>query len=142
MAARSKTPTKRGTTPPSTDEIPTEILGEDFARRAKAKTAKKPAEQIPSPPVLPAAPVIKAISMKTPGDVQKREMPESEMPHVKLRAMSEMSRAQTPQNLGNLAPPYDPSEARKRSVREYVVWGCIAIMIACAIALVVWFVAR
>lgn len=138
MSARSKTPTKRGAAPPSTDEIPTEILGEDFQKRAKKKTAKQE-PQVPAPPVLPQ---IKAISMKTPGSVKKIEMPESEMPHVKLRAMSEVSRAQTPQNLGNLAPPYDPSEARKRSMREYVIWGCIAIMLASGIALVVWFVAR
>ena len=141
MAARSKTPTKRGGTPPSTDEIPTEILSEDFQRRAKKKTAKQ-SPQIPSPPVLPKQPQIKAISMKTPGAIGKVEMPESEMPHVKLRAMSEVVRAQTPQNLGNLAPPYDPSEARKRTAREYVIWGCIAIMIASGIALAVWFAAR
>ena len=141
MSARSKTPTKRGATPPSTDEIPTEILGEEFQKRAKKKTAKQD-PQIPSPPVLPKQPQIKAISMKTPGSVKKVEMPEAEMPHIKLRAMSEFSRAKTPQNLGNLAPPYDPSEARKRSMREYVIWGCIAIMLASGIALVVWFVAR
>jgi hypothetical protein len=140
MSARSKTPTKRGGTPPSTDEIPTEILSEDFQKRAKKKTAKQ-SPQIPSPPVLPPQNQIKAISMKTPG-TSKVEMPESEMPHIKLRAMSEFSRAKTPQNLGNLAPPYDPSEARKRSAREYAIWGCIAIMLASGIALVVWFVAR
>jgi hypothetical protein len=140
MSARSKTPTKRGAPKqPSTDEIPTEILGDDFPRRARAKTAKPPG-QIPSPPVLPAQPIIKAISMKTPGDV-RREMPESEMPHVKLRAMSEVSRAQTPQNLGHLAPPYDPMEARKRSARDLAIWACVGIIIACAVALGVWFAA-
>jgi hypothetical protein len=141
MSARSRTPTKKGGAPPSTDEIPTEILGDDFQRRAKKKTAKQ-SPQIPSPPVLPEKHQIKAISMKTPGAAQKVEMPESEMPHIKLRAMSEFSRAKTPQNLGNLAPPYDPSEARKRSAREYAIWACIAIMLASGIALVVWFVAR
>jgi hypothetical protein len=141
MSARSKTPTKRGAPKqPSTDEIPTEILGDDFPRRARAKTARQPNREIPAPPVVPAAPVIKAISMKTPGDV-KREMPESEMPHVKLRAMSEVTRAQTPQNLGHLAPPYDPNEARKRSARDLAIWACVGIILACAIALVVWFAA-
>jgi hypothetical protein len=132
MSGRSKTPTKRGSgaqTPPTTDEIPTEILGPDFhEKRGKKKTAKQ-------------APVVKAISMKTPG-MPKRELPEAEMPHVKLRALSEISRAQIPLNLGNLAPPYDPHEARKRSFREYAIWGCVALILASAIALVVWFVAR
>lgn len=102
----------------------------------------------PPPPVLPAqpaapAPRIQAISMKTPASPNLRpvEKPDREMPHVKLRAMSEVARAQQPQHLGNLAPPYDPAEARKRSMREYVVWGSLAVMLASAIALVVWFVA-
>ena len=63
------------------------------------------------------------------------------MPHVKLRAMSEVTRAQTPQNLGHLAPPYDPTEARKRSARDLAIWACVGIIIACAVALVVWFAA-
>jgi hypothetical protein len=139
MSGRSKTPTKRGgaVPPPDTDEIPTEIMGSEFPKRGKTKTAKQKAA---APPAQPAQ--IKAISMKTPGDIVKREMPEAEMPHVKLRAMSEMSRANTPQNLGNLAPPYDPGEARKRTAREYVFWACIALILACALAMAVWFVAR
>ena len=143
MSARPKTPTAKGSGPgssgpipkqPSTDEIPTKILGPEFpaeaARRSKGKTAPLPENQM------------KAISMKTPGTTKKVEMPESEMPHVKLRAMSEFARSNTPQNLGNFAPPYNPSEARKRSFQEYVIWGCVAVMIASGIALVVWFVAR
>ena len=79
MSARSKNPTQRGAGPkqPSTDEIPTEILGDDFPKRARAKTARQPNREIPAPPVVPAPPVIKAISMKTPGDLKKREMPEA-----------------------------------------------------------------
>ena len=80
--------------------------------------------------------------MKTPGTTKKVEMPESEMPHVKLRAMSEFARSNTPQNLGNLAPPYDPGAARVSRFQDYVIWGCVAVMLACGIALVVWFVAR
>lgn len=114
-----------------------------------AKAGRAPA-QSPAPPVLPPqpaapapAPKIQAISMKTPANPNLKpvERPEREMPHVKLRQMSEVARAQHPQNLGNLAPPYDPAEARKRTVREYVVWGSLAVIIASAIALVVWFVA-
>ena len=39
------------------------------------------------------------------------------------------------QNLGNVAPPYNPEEARARRVREYVIWGCVAVILASAIAL-------
>lgn len=96
----------------------------------------------PAPKVEASQPIV-AISMKTPADPRLAPVPkqEREMPHVRLRAMSEVARAQQPQNLGNLAPPYDPREARKRSARELVVWGCLAVMIASGIALVVWFVA-
>jgi hypothetical protein len=133
MSARAKTPTKRGNTPPPrrsrtdfSDDAPTNIY--------QAGTHDPPAA---------ASQKIVAISMKTPADpnLAPVKLPERELPHVRLRAMSEMSRANMPLNLGNLAPPYDPSEARKRNVKEYVVWGCIAVVLASAIALVVWFVA-
>lgn len=124
MSARSKTPTKKG--PPAaertTGEKTTVYDSGNFKREA--------------------ATPIKAISMKTPGDAKPKQVDPSEMPHVKLRAMSEVTRAQTPQNLGNLAPPYDPHNARVRTVQDYVIWGCIAVIIASAIALVFWFVAR
>ena len=86
---------------------------------------------------------LKAISMKTPydPDAPKREVKESVRPAVKLRAMSEVTRAQTHQNLGNLAPPYDPKEARAKSVRDYILWGCVAVIIA-RDRRRVWFVAR
>ena len=85
---------------------------------------------------------IKAISMKTPSDAPKREPDPPVLPHVQLRAMSEVSRAKQPQNLGNLAPRYDPHQARKSAVQTYVIWGCIGVILASAIALVVWFVAK
>lgn len=84
----------------------------------------------------------KAISMKSPDGATKKEPEPPVLPAVKLRAMSEFHRAQTPQNLGNLAPPYDPHEARKRTARDFIMWGCIAVILASVIALVVWFVAR
>jgi hypothetical protein len=80
--------------------------------------------------------------MKSPDGATKKEPEAPVLPAVKLRAMSEFHRAQTPQNLGNLAPPYDPHEARKRTAKEYVMWGSIAVILASGIALVVWFVAR
>jgi hypothetical protein len=86
---------------------------------------------------------IRAISMKTPADPNLKPVvkPEREMPHVKLRAMSEMAGLQQPQNLGNLAAPYDPTEARKRTARELVIWGSLVVILASAIAIGVWFVA-
>jgi hypothetical protein len=86
---------------------------------------------------------IRAISMKTPADpnLQPVEKAERDMPHVKLRAMSEVARAQQPQNLGNFAAPYDASEARKRTAREMVIWGSLVVILASVIALGVWFVA-
>jgi hypothetical protein len=135
MSARPKTPTTRGTTP------------------ARATSKSEFSEDGPTnvydpqhhsaPPAAGESQKIVAISMKTPADpnLAPVKMPEREMPHVRLRAMSEMSRANMPLNLGNLAPPYDPSEARKRNMKEYVLWGCVAVILASAIALVVWFVA-
>jgi hypothetical protein len=124
MSARSKTPTKKGTpaAAPTTGEKTTVYDSGNFKREA----------------VTP----IKAISMKTPGDAKPKKADPADLPHVKLRAMSEVARAQTPQNLGNLAPPYDPHKARVRSLQDYVIWGCVAIILASAIALVVWFAAR
>lgn len=85
---------------------------------------------------------IVAVSMKTPaGQAPRVEKVERELPHIRLRAMSEMSRAHQGQNLGNFAPPYNASEARRRTVREYLVWGSLAVVLACGIALVVWFAA-
>jgi hypothetical protein len=133
MSARTRTPTKRGTPPARqgskadfSDDAPTNIYD--------AGTHDPPAA---------ASQKIVAISMKTPADpnLAHVKLPERELPHVRLRAMSEVSRANMPLNLGNLAPPYDPSEARKRNMKEYVLWGCIAVILASAIALVVWFVA-
>ncbi|HEX5059097.1 MAG TPA: hypothetical protein VFV99_07040 [Kofleriaceae bacterium] len=120
-----------------------------------AKMYEKPAPNAgptvlekPRPPVVAvskkeqSAP-IKAISMKTPND-QQAPAPEKTpmLARPKLRAVSEVMPAQTPQNLGNLAQPYDPKEARSRAMREYVIWGCVAVILASAIALVVWFAAR
>lgn len=122
---RSKNPTKKGTpaSQPTTGEKTTVYDSGNFKKEA----------------VTP----IKAISMKTPADDKPKKQPaEAEMPHVKLRAMSEVTRAQTPQNLGNLAPPYDAHKARVRTVQDYVIWGCVAIIIASGIALVFWFAAR
>ena len=101
----------------------------------------------PNPPQV-AQPQLKAISKKTPGlpGVKATDTPERALPAVKLRAMSEFSSGQiTPpsaQALGYLAPPRDPSETRARRRRDLIVWSSICVMIACAVALGIWFVAR
>src|SRR5690242_9920890 len=104
MSARSKTPTKKGTPPPTTDErtrvyrgpeepAPLTPLPREPSQPMKAISMKTPAD---------ATGPIRAISMKTPdGEVSKREPDAPVLPAVKLRAMSEFHRAQTPQNLGN-----------------------------------------
>lgn len=146
MSARGSKPTKRGTPPPKakneySDDDPTSIYDSGEQKRAGSGAPQAPGPQHPRPGSQPMV----AISMKTPADPKLAPVPkpqqEREMPHVKLRAMSEVARAQQPQNLGNLAPPYDPAEARARTVRDYVVWGSLAVIIASAIALAVWFVA-
>lgn len=86
---------------------------------------------------------IQAISMKSPSEPAAAQgSPGTPMlARPKLRAMSEITPVKQ-QNLGHVAPPYDPEAARARKVREYVIWGCVAVILASAIALVVWFVAR
>lgn len=81
--------------------------------------------------------------MKTPADHRLKpvEKKPRDLPHVQLRKMSEVARSKEPQNLGNLAPPYDPAEARARTVRDYVLWGSLAVMLASVIALAVWVIA-
>jgi hypothetical protein len=157
MSARSKTPTTKGTAPGPTLDLqeedldPTEIDAGHFGRPDAV-----PTDAVPRPPIQPFEAIsmktpkhdgtggLKVISMKTPHDGARaqREVKAPVLPAVKLRAMSEVTRAQTPQNLGNFAPPYDPKAARAKTTREYILWGCVAVIIASAIAVVVWFVAR
>jgi hypothetical protein len=87
---------------------------------------------------------LQAISMKTPGQAATSASAPNATPMLarpKLRGRAEVAPA-SQQNLGHVAPPYDPDEARARQVREYVIWSCVAVILASAIALVVWFVAR
>lgn len=62
--------------------------------------------------------------------------------HIQLRSLAEVAgRHDTPVNLGRLAPPRDPRQARARRLRANVLWACVAIVLACGISLVVWFAA-
>jgi hypothetical protein len=87
---------------------------------------------------------LRAISKKTPGVRVPTDTPERAMPQVKLRAMSEIQTGPIlkAQALGYLAPPRDPADVRARRRHELVVWGSICVIIASAIALGIWFVAR
>jgi hypothetical protein len=106
-----------------------------------------------SPPAEPAAPAqgrrfersepIRVFSMKHHTDPQK---PRADDPRVQLqvqlRSLAEVAgRSHTPGELGRLAPPRDPRQARARHVRANVTWACIAIALACAISLSIWLIA-
>jgi hypothetical protein len=124
MTDRSKHPTERGVPPgPDGEEGATTVDPKPFGR---------------SEP-------IQVMSMKTPADAAGA-MP-SETPVVKrpkLRAISEITplpHAQ-PRNLGYLAPPRDPAEVRSRRVRDLVMWSSVVVILACAVALAIWFIAR
>ena len=139
MSARSKKPTSRGTgAPPNTDEQETIVYDSGQHRRAQSPPIQAISKKETSAP-------IQAISMKTPGDARPEQAvnpPTPALPRPKLRAVSEVKPAAQAQNLGNLAPPYDPNAARARSMQDYVVWGCVAVILASGIALIVWFLAR
>lgn len=121
---------------------------EEFRKRAVEMAT--PTVVTPDAPRNPVPPRdrsgdILVVSMKTPepdkGEA-KRQL-EAKAHQVKLRPMSELSSADmiTPPR-GYLAPPRDPKQARKRRMRELVVWGSVVIVIACVVMLGVWLVAR
>ena len=86
---------------------------------------------------------IQVISMKTPGVGSGPAPVERPRPQVKLRAISEITPVdRAVPDLGRLAPPRDPRDVRARRVRDYIVWASIAVIIASAIALGIWFLAR
>lgn len=102
-----------------------------------------------APPPAPAAPhavaradsePMRMVSMKTPLDAEA-DKPLRELPVVKLRALSNVHQT-PPGGLGRLAPPLDPRAARPQPWRDYVIWGSLAVVVACVVTLVIWFVAR
>ncbi len=137
----------------------------DPARRAKAATqrghdgASGPAPRPSNPRALPlAAPhpsviqpavqpprdrsePMRVISMKTPADLDNEEKAQRVLPVVKLRAISEIHQAPT-RGMGNLAPPRDPREVRSRRLRDNVIWGALAVILASVVTLAIWFLAR
>lgn len=126
VEGRSKSPTKRGhdgpvTAPPRAATAPPHGPGE-----APQRNRSEP---------------MRVISMKTPADIEAEEKAQRVLPAVKLRALSDIH--QTPaRGMGNLAPPRDPREVRSRRVRDNVIWGSLAVILASAITLAIWFLAR
>jgi hypothetical protein len=99
-------------------------------------------------PVPREATQVRSISKKTPGVAASRrpphDTPPRAVPQVKLRAMSDVQSGPhaSPQPLGYLAPPRDPSEVRARRWGDLVMWASVCVMIACGVALGIWFLAR
>jgi len=85
---------------------------------------------------------IRVISMKDASGPRKPRTDERRAVKVQLRSIAEARRHDTPPaGLGNLAPPRDPKKARNRRLIDNVIWGCVAIMLACVIMLAIWLVA-
>lgn len=101
---------------------------------------------------------LRVVSMKTPGVRAHRtagpapgDVPSGRagapgrapQPVPRIRALSEVNaHATPPRGLGNLAPPRDPKESRARRVRDAVIWGSVAVILACGVTLAIWFLAR
>jgi len=131
MSARAKKPTGKTKPPPipkrDTDEK-TSIF--DSQKRKRPKTG---------------APIMQAISMKTPGAAKIAAddmIAEPAIKRPKLRAMSEVTPADSQQQLGYFAPPMDPRHARRNRARDLTLVVSLSIIVASVIALVIWFVAR
>ena len=97
-------------------------------------------------PPLSASPdplALRVISMKTPAELAAERREREGREHVvKMRAISEVSRHDTPTNLGRLAPPRDPAGARARRLREVVIWGSAVLLVASVVTLGIWLIAR
>ena len=86
---------------------------------------------------------IRVISMKDHAEAARPRPEEARVPlHVQLRSIAEVAGLHdAPVALGNLAPPRDPRQARARRLRANVLWAGVAIVLACAISLAIWFIA-
>ncbi len=152
---RPKSPTKRGHESTSYDtpsalrraqpasDAPNRFV--DDTGDADDATSVYDSQKVPKPPA------IQVKSMKAPGEPSsgQRPLPDDArprpaIPQVKLRAMSEVaSQASAPQQaLGYLAPPRNPADVRARKTRDFIVWGSVCVILACFVALGIWFVAK
>jgi hypothetical protein len=148
MSARAHSPT---------NEVATELFDEERQGALRAAPPPSATPLDPHPPIEAAAPIersrlersepIRAISMKDHTAATKPRSegvrgPLSVQLSVQLRSMAEVAgRNDTPVRLGHLAPPRDPRQARARRVRDNVVWAGVAVALACAISLAIWFIA-
>ena len=112
--------------------------------------ASPPGSDGDASPAMPAPEVrsepIRVISMKASGEADAPEERQVKQHQPRLRQLSEVSPqrhrvATPPGGLGYLAPPRDPREVRTRRRRELVIWGSVAVIIAGAVTLGVWFLA-
>ncbi|CAN5717350.1 hypothetical protein BH11MYX1_BH11MYX1_26470 [soil metagenome] len=157
MADRPKTPTQRGhdsdvtsyDTPSSLRRAKPAPDGRDaFVDDADDATDIYDAAKLKNQAQAPAFTVK---SMKMSGELSSGQLPlpanaqpSRPMPQVKLRAMSEVAaQPVTPQqSLGYLAPPRNPADARARKARDFIVWGSVCVILACFVALGIWFIAK
>lgn len=87
---------------------------------------------------------IRVFSMKERAASQPRgdATPQPRVPlHVQLRSMAEVAGVHDRPDLGHLAPPRDPRQARARRRRDNLLWGCVALALACGISLAIWLIA-
>jgi hypothetical protein len=126
------------------DDDPTNIYD-------SGKYPNTPKATIPRPGepdfVREAATPIKVMSRKTPGEMSSGAIPlrpDAPRPvhQVKMRAISEMAKPAPQLSLGYLAPPRDPNAVRARQWRDFVVWGSVCVILACVVALGIWFIAK
>jgi hypothetical protein len=129
---------------------PTDKLGEpepgapfegDITDVASRPTLREIDEAAPTRVDLQRSEPIRVISMKNAAAPRKPRTDERRAAQVQLRSIAEARRHDTPVDLGHLAPPRDPKQARNRRLIDNVIWGSVAIMLACAIMLAIWLVA-
>jgi hypothetical protein len=162
-SARAKSATARGVPPGHREEArrsdpacPESSRGRGDAEGEGPKASRgieaidderRRAVELATPTEVMAAPSSQAaplqiISMKTPAEVAAERKHRVAVAHqVKLRALSEVAAVRAV-DLGRLAPPRDPRQARARRVRDALIWGSVVVIIGCAVMLAVWFVAR
>lgn len=126
-----------------TDETPRPVATVEQATPTHIE-ASIPVEQA-TPTEMTARPErsepIRVISMKDQADARPRSDERTAL-QVQLRSIAEVTRRHdTPVDLGRLAPPHDPRQARTRRLLDNALWASVAIILACAIMLAIWLLA-
>lgn len=92
---------------------------------------------------------LKVISMKTPAELaaeKKRVHADQANRQLKaeIRSLADVhkQRQTPPGGMGYLAPPRDVKGVRARRAREVALWGSVLVIVACAVMIAVWFLAR